>query len=123
MSYLLEYSVASIVINMQELRLCWTGDLEKLKLFVSKNVDFVGVWTSPGNDKKKYSDGYSSISWRKSKKVLEIEGRDRNLITAKLCTMLCNDFDPVHQAKATTIANSLPQAMKCLLNWRALNSM
>jgi hypothetical protein len=38
---------------MQELRLCWTGDLEKLKLFVSKNVDFVGVWTSPGNDKKK----------------------------------------------------------------------
>ena len=44
--------MASIVINMQELRLCWTGDLENLKLFVSKNVDFVGVWTSPGNDKK-----------------------------------------------------------------------
>ena len=92
--------MASIVINMQELRLCWTGDLEKLKLFVSKNVDFVGVWTSPGNDKKKYSDGYSSISWRKSKKVLEIEGRDRNLITAKLCTMLCNDFDPVQSSKS-----------------------
>ena len=67
---------------------------------VSKNVDFVGVWTSPGNDKKKYSDGYSSISWRKSKKVLEIEGRDRNLITAKLCTMLCNDFDPVQSSKS-----------------------
>ncbi|CAB3994405.1 Hypothetical predicted protein [Paramuricea clavata] len=31
-TYLLEYSVASIVIEMQELRLCWTGDLEKLKL-------------------------------------------------------------------------------------------
>ncbi|CAB3990102.1 Hypothetical predicted protein [Paramuricea clavata] len=85
---------------MQELRLCWTGDLEKLKLFVSKNVDFVGVWTSPGNDRKKYSDGYSSISWSKSKKVLEIEGRDRNLITAKLCTMLCNDFDPVQSSKS-----------------------
>ena len=97
---MLEYSVASFVIEMQELRLCWTGDLEKLKLFVSKNVDFVGVWTSPGNDKKKYSDGYSSISWRKSKKVLEIEGRDRNLITAKLCTMLCNDFDPVQSSKS-----------------------
>ena len=75
---------------MQELQLCWIGDFEKLKLFVNENVDFVGVWSSPGSDKKKYSDGNSSISWRKSKKVLEIQGRDRSVITAKLCSVLCN---------------------------------
>ena len=85
---------------MQELQLCWMGEFEKLRLFVNENVDFVGVWSSPGGDKKKYSDGNSSISWRKSKKVLEIQGRDRSVITAKLCSMLCN-VDPVQSSEVS----------------------
>ena len=85
---------------MQELQLCCMGEFEKLRLFVNENVDFVGIWSSPGGDKKKYSDGNSSTSWRKPKKVLEIQGRDRSVITAKLCSMLCN-VDPVQSSEVS----------------------
>ena len=81
---------------MQELQLCWMGEFEKLRLFVNENVGFVGVWSSPGGDKKKYSDGNSSISWRKSRKVLEIQGRDRSVITAMLCNV-----DPVQSSEVS----------------------
>ena len=103
---------------MQELQLCWMGEFEKLRLFVNENVDFVGVWSSPG-DKKKYSDGNSSISWCKSKKVLEIQGRDRSVITAKLCSMLCN-VDSVQSSEVSCakcdaeMALPLLPAMNCL---------
>jgi hypothetical protein len=48
--------------QMGELHLCWTGNIEQLKQFVSDNIELNGVWVSPGGDKKKYSDGDTSIS-------------------------------------------------------------
>ena len=49
-----------------------------------------GVWSSPGGDKKTYSDGHTLISWWKGKKLLQIEGKEDNLIKAKLCSAICN---------------------------------
>jgi hypothetical protein len=39
---------------------------------------------------KKYSDGDTSISWRKGNKVLRIEGKGNNQINATLCSIICN---------------------------------
>ena len=76
---------------MGELLLYWNGDFEQLKQFVNKNAELRnGVWSSPGGDKKTYSDGHTLISWRKGKKLLQIEGKEDNLIKAKLCSAICN---------------------------------
>ena len=76
---------------MGELLLYWNGDFEQLKQFVNKNAELRnGVWSSPGGDKKTDSDGHTSISWRKGKKLLQIEGKEDNLMKAKLCSAICN---------------------------------
>jgi hypothetical protein len=57
---------------MGDLHLCLMGNIEQLKQFVSDNIELNnlnGVWVSPGGDKKKYSDGDTSISWRKGNNV------------------------------------------------------
>jgi hypothetical protein len=36
---------------MGELHLCWMGNIEQLKQFVSDNIELNGVWVSPGGDK------------------------------------------------------------------------
>ena len=76
---------------MGELLLYWNGDFEQLREFVNKNAELRNdVWSSPGGDKKTYSDGHTLISWRKGKKLLQIEGKEDNLIKAKLCSAICN---------------------------------
>ena len=45
------------------LKLCWTGDLESLKLFIETNIDFNGIWKSPGDERKSYSNGDTTITW------------------------------------------------------------
>ena len=40
--------------------------------------------------RQEYSDGHTLISWRKGKKLLQIEGKEDNLIKAKLCSAICN---------------------------------
>ena len=48
-----------------------------------------GNWILPGGDKKVYSDGTTSISWRKSKKIPQIEGKEKKQIIEKLCSLIC----------------------------------
>ena len=96
--------------QMGELHLCWTGNIEQLKQFVSDNIELNGVWVSPGGDKKKYSDGDTSISWRKGNKVLRIEGKEKNQINAKLCSIVCNSGISPEEAGA---ANNLSAVSHC----------
>ena len=95
---------------MGELHLCWMGTIEQLKQFVSDNIELNGVWVSPGGDKKKYSDGDTSISWRKGNKVLRIEGKEKNQINAKLCSIICNSGISPEEAGA---ANNLSSVSHC----------
>ena len=95
---------------MGELHLCWMGNIEQLKQFVSDNIELNGVWISPGGDKKKYSDGDTSISWRKGNKVLRIEGKEKNQINAKLCSIICNSGISREEVSA---ANNLSSASNC----------
>ena len=42
-----------------------------------------------GRRQKVYSDGTTSISWRKSKKIPQIEGKEKKQIIEKLCSLIC----------------------------------
>ena len=50
---------------MGELLLYWNGDFEQLQQFMSKNAELRnGVWSSPGGDKKTYSDDFDFVAER-----------------------------------------------------------
>ncbi|CAB3999531.1 Hypothetical predicted protein [Paramuricea clavata] len=90
----------------EELQLAWMGDFDSLKQFVSEKLNLNGEWVSPGGDKKLFNDGYISISWRKNKKALLIDGDDRDKFKSKLCRMICaNDFNKGNMCEETKTVN------------------
>ena len=74
-----------------KLKLCWTGDFVSLKSFVGVNVKIPGVWTSPGGEKKVYSDGTTSITWLRNKKYLHFSGDKAENIKRSFCSIICPD--------------------------------
>ena len=88
------------------LSLAWSGDFDSLKEFLCKACDFVGNWSQPGGDKKVFSfDDDSSISWRKSKKLLSFNGPRASQLMRDLCKRLSeqeaytSDFADEHSAE------------------------
>ncbi|CAB4027816.1 Hypothetical predicted protein [Paramuricea clavata] len=83
-----------------------SGEIEASKTFVSEKRNLNGEWVSPGGDKKLFNDGYISISWRKNKKALLIDGDDRDKFKSKLCRMICaNDFNKGNMCEETKTVN------------------
>ena len=56
---------------------------------MKEGLTLTGVWSFPGGDKNIFNDGYTSISWRKNKKLLLLDGKDVNSIKRKLCLKIC----------------------------------
>ena len=70
------------------LKLSWTGDLDSLKLFVEKYIDFNGTWKSPGDERKSYSNGDTTIIWWRKIKKLQFSGKEANRIKQQCCNIL-----------------------------------
>ena len=70
------------------LELSWTGDLESLKLFVETYIDFNGTWKSPGDERKSYSNGDTTITWWRKQKKLQFSGKEANRIKQQCCNIL-----------------------------------
>ena len=66
----------------------WTGDFDSLKVLVAKDLELSGIWEHPGGDKKVFKFNNSSISWRKSKSLLQLEGDEVGTITQRLCAKI-----------------------------------
>jgi hypothetical protein len=54
-----------------------------------------GDWTQPGGDKKVFIGKSFRITWRKGKKLLNVEGIDSNKIKRAFCIELCD----IHEFK------------------------
>ena len=48
------------------LQIAWTGDLLSLKQFANETLKLVGQGSQPGGDKKVFTSGTNTISWRKN---------------------------------------------------------
>ena len=70
------------------LTLCWTGDYESLKHFVEVNFEIDGVWKSPGDERKPYSNGETTLMWWINKKKLQFTGKESSRIKQKGCSIL-----------------------------------
>ena len=70
------------------LQLAWTGDYPSLKRFVNENLKLVGEWDQPGGDKKVFTDGNISISWKKSRKDLQFNGKHANKLKRIVFSMI-----------------------------------
>ena len=72
------------------LQLTWTGDFASLKQFVCNTIKLQGIWSQRGGDKKVFSDDLFSITWRKSKKILNFDGKESNKVKRLFCMELCD---------------------------------
>ena len=73
---------------MENLGIAWSGDFNSLKQFVKDVLKLVGEWSQPGGDRKVFTFGSSSISWRKSKSCLQLEGEETITIKKKICELM-----------------------------------
>ena len=80
-----------INLGMKNLKLSWAGDFESLQGIVSDYMKFDGKWSSPGGEKKVCSDGNTSITWWKKRKLLAVEGKQAKRITELLIVILTNN--------------------------------
>ena len=78
------------MVAKNSLELAWRGDFQSLKSFVCNNIKLQGDWTQPGGDKKVFTGKSFCITWRKGKKLLNLEGTDSNKVKHALCIKLCD---------------------------------
>jgi uncharacterized protein YoxC len=83
----------------------WTGEYEALKKLLSEDLKLTGIWEQPDGDKKVFRTNDTSISWRKSKSLLHLEGTDAGKITQLLCTKICEDLNAVSKTNNIIISD------------------
>ena len=70
---------------MENISFAWTGDLELLKQFVNEIFNLDGEWSQPGSDRKVFTYGDSSITWRKNKCLLSCTGERSDEVKQEVC--------------------------------------
>jgi hypothetical protein len=84
------------------LQIAWTGDFLSLKQFVNENLKLQGQWSQPGVDKKVFTTGTNSISWRKSRKDLQFKGTDAELLKHSVCSIMKDTGNIVNNMATNT---------------------
>ncbi len=62
-----------------------------MKAFIKEVLKFNGEWSQPGGDKKHFVFGNSSISWRRNKQLLTVNGEKSNEIRMEICKLMLKD--------------------------------
>ena len=62
------------------------GDYKSFKQFIEANTFTEGIWRPPGDERKTYSDGNTTITWWEKK--MEFSGKDADEIKLWLCNVL-----------------------------------
>ena len=91
---------------LDNLSIAWSGDFDSLKKFTSDELNLDGNWEHPGGNKKIFTSDNTSITWRRSKSVLNIESVDAGKITYLLCAKLCKNLDSTHEIPSINYSNS-----------------
>lgn len=94
---------------LDNLSIAWTGDFDSLREFMSDELNLIGNWEQPRGDKKIFKSETISVSWRKGKSVLNIEGVDAGRITYLLCTKLCKELNSTNPIPSIKYSNNSSQ--------------
>ena len=111
------------------LSIAWTSDYESLKHFVSERLKIDGIWSHSGRDKKLFTSEYVTISWRKSKNVILVDGERAVDIIKELCKLIRNggegiDSHGLHSSETADICKDI-EDLKCgqSVNGEAIQSL
>ena len=81
---------------------CWTGDLVTLKQFIEPSFNLHGKWKSPGDERTSFSDGKTTITWWRNKKMLHFYGKDASKLEQKCCILLMgNEMNDDNKTRPT----------------------
>ena len=86
----------------ENLQLAWRGDYSSLKRFESQKLQLVGEWDQPSGDKKVFTGGNTSISWRRGIRDLQFSDKDAENMA---CLMICTEnVNNTKSANSSSIA-------------------
>ena len=69
---------------------------------MNENLKLQGQWSQPGGDKKVFTTGANSISWRKSRKDLQFKGTDAELLKHSVCSIMKDTRNIVNNMATNT---------------------
>ena len=73
---------------IENITLAWMGNFELLKQFVAKTLSFEEVWSQSGGERKIFTYGDSTMTWRKNKCLLSFMGEKSDEVKHKVCKQL-----------------------------------
>ena len=76
---------------IDEVNIAWTGDFECLKQFTNDFLKLHGGWSQPGGDKKVFACNYLTMTWRKTRQVLIIEGEKSDEVKRQIYMEMLRD--------------------------------
>ena len=97
--------------------------LPSLKQFVCNIIKLQGIWSQPGGDKKVFSGDLFSITWRKSKKILNFDGKESNKVKRLFCMEICDAENSTQVGQRDEPVNECMDAHLCKCNSLYLNDI
>ena len=112
---------------IDKINIAWTGDFECLKQFTNEFLKLHGDWSQPGGDKKVFACNYLTMTWRKSKQVLIIEGEKSDEVKRQICMEMLRDDSSLGQPlqtqeSVTADKHTCMEEIECLKQGQSLNS-
>ena len=92
------------------LSIAWTGDYEsRVFMLVSEHLKIGGICSHPGKDNMLFTTEYVTISWKKSKNVILVDGERAVDMIKELCKLICNGGEGInshvlHSRKTATVS-------------------
>lgn len=85
------------------------------------------TWSQPGRDKKVFCGDMFTITWKRSKKILNFDGEESNKVKRLFCIEICDMEDPIQivdqKDKPTkrVFTLALVSVVVCLWTWLESN--
>ena len=111
---------------IDKINIAWTGDFECLKQFTNEFLKLHGDWSQPGGDKKVFACNYLTMTWRKTKQVLVIEGEKSDEVKRQICMEMLRDDSSLGQPlqtqeNVTADKHTCMEEIECLKQEQSLN--
>ena len=113
---------------IDKINIAWTGDFECLKQFTKEFLKLHGDWSQPGGDKKVFACNYSTMTWRKTKQVLIIEGEKSDELKRQICMEMLRENSNLGQplqnqeSVLTADKHTCMEEIECLKQGQSLKS-
>ena len=92
----------------------WIEDYDSLKAITADDLKLSGIWEQPGGDQKVFKFNNSSIVWRKSKRLLQVEGEKVGYVMQRLCAKILSEYSNSENVNSLDVSCQTVANFECV---------